>query len=300
MPSWIDFPAGESNTVCGAPCVELTSTKLDFIAIHHLCCIRQYPQEQDWLTSSCSNSIHSSVSPNHTWSPTVGLNTTIYISWLTKVSSHTSCAPGSGSDRNPCCRIFESIASHDVWLRGPVARELPPKMIFAPLISHRVTILMSPGLKQTAVSARMSRHFPYVWMWSKDNRTFVTFLDYFHTYHMQIIIGTASFLYLDPFIRCWFLSLYYYIVISLISCMIQSVSNSSVQYWSPQVWLSSVDAHWPCIAILPFIWHSSIYAVLLGHLDLRSEFLWQSYHQTQIQELHKLFNFPVSPSLIAA
>ena len=111
MPSWIDFPAGESNTVCGAPCVELTSTKLDFIAIHHLCCIRQYPQEQDWLTSSCSTSIHSSVSPNYTWSLTVSLNTTIYISWLIEVSSHTSCAPDSGLDRNPCCRIFDPTST---------------------------------------------------------------------------------------------------------------------------------------------------------------------------------------------
>ena len=29
----------------------------------------------------------------------------------------------------------------------------------------------------------------------------VTFLDYFYAYHMQTIIGTALFLYLDPFIR---------------------------------------------------------------------------------------------------
>ena len=29
----------------------------------------------------------------------------------------------------------------------------------------------------------------------------VTFSDYFYAYHTQIIIGTASFLYLDPFIR---------------------------------------------------------------------------------------------------
>ena len=39
---------------------------------------------------------------------------------------------------------------------------------------------------------------------------------YFHTYHMQIIIGTAPFLYLDPFTRHWLLSLYYYIAISVI------------------------------------------------------------------------------------
>ena len=38
----------------------------------------------------------------------------------------------------------------------------------------------------------------------------------YFAYHMQIIIGTASFLYLDPFIRRWLLSLYYYIVISII------------------------------------------------------------------------------------
>ena len=30
----------------------------------------------------------------------------------------------------------------------------------------------------------------------------VTFLDYFYAYYMQTIIGTASYLYLNPFTRC--------------------------------------------------------------------------------------------------
>ena len=44
----------------------------------------------------------------------------------------------------------------------------------------------------------------------------VTLSDYLYAYFTQIIIGTALFLYLDPFIRCRLLSLYFYIMIPVI------------------------------------------------------------------------------------
>ena len=71
------------------------------------------------------------------------------------------------------------------------------------------------------------------------------FSDYFNTYHTQIIIGTALFLYLDPSIKALSLILYNYILDLFYHCMIQSPSDPLVQYDLLQVRLSLVDAHLP-------------------------------------------------------
>ena len=52
--------------------------------------------------------------------------------------------------------------------------------------------------------------------WSKYMEHLLRFWTIYFAYYTQTIIGTALFLYLDPFIRRWLLSLYFYIVISLI------------------------------------------------------------------------------------
>ena len=85
----------------------------------------------------------------------------------------------------------------------------------------------------------------------------------YSTYHTQTIIGTASFLYLDPIIRRWLLPLYFYIMISLIIVRwdLTQVLLSlywyimiSVRYNLLLVRLSLVDPHLP---LLSFTYTSS-------------------------------------------
>ena len=80
---------------------------------------------------------------------------------------------------------------------------------------------------------------------SETTLQFVTFLDYLNTYHTQTIIGTALFLYLNPFTKAMSPILYDYILNLLYHCMIQSLSDPLVWYNLLQVRLSLVDAYLP-------------------------------------------------------
>ena len=77
----------------------------------------------------------------------------------------------------------------------------------------------------------------------------VMLLDYLYAYHMQTIIGTASFPYLDTSIQALSLILYNYIVNLSYHCTIQSLSDPLVRYNLLQVWLSLVDAHLPSYSL---------------------------------------------------
>ena len=73
--------------------------------------------------------------------------------------------------------------------------------------------------------------------------------DYFNTYHTQTIIGTASFLYLNPSTKALSLILYDYISNLPYHCTIQSLFDSLVWYNLLQVWLSLVDLHLPLYSL---------------------------------------------------
>ena len=141
----------------------LSSTELDFVAIHRLTREGMSGHRGDWMllpTSSRSTSIQRAVSPRRTRSPTVGPNIATYASRPISVSSETSRAPGSGVYPKPFCTRFRTISSVRDRSTTPLARRLPPVIIFAPAIAQSDTVFVSPGSNRTAVPAAISRRFP--------------------------------------------------------------------------------------------------------------------------------------------
>lgn len=126
------------------------------------------------LTASRSTSIHNSVSPSLTLSPTVGPNMATYVSLLICVSEDISRAPGSGTCPNPLCTKFVMMLPVLVKSTMPEASRFPPVIFFRPAIAHRVTCLVSPGSNRTAVPAGMSKRLPYALALSKARALLVS------------------------------------------------------------------------------------------------------------------------------
>mmetsp|Transcript_4792 Transcript_4792/g.16712 ORF Transcript_4792/g.16712 Transcript_4792/m.16712 type:complete len:229 (+) Transcript_4792:1350-2036(+) len=131
------------------------------------------------VVKSLSTTTHSFESARRTTSPAVGPYMAAYCSLLTSHSIPAPLsdigAPGSGSCRKPREAHAASSASVAPGLTtSPGHRLLPPDTFRAPPMATRVTVLLSPGSKRTAVPAAMCSRMPCACARSKRSLAFAS------------------------------------------------------------------------------------------------------------------------------